>query len=128
MVVMLALPVSGCGTAAGPAPASGAGFGRLRDAVVRGAGRDFAEGTGIGGPAFEACVRRLLREALDRGTIRRLVRIYRMPDGQPHAAQALNGLAAPLAARCGHRTYVPELVEASRGLRGGRAPARRPGW
>jgi hypothetical protein len=73
-------------------------------------------------------VRRLLRQALDRATIRELVRIYRTPDGQPYAAQALNGLAAPLAARCGHRTYVPELVEASRGLRKGLAPARRPRW
>jgi hypothetical protein len=94
-------------------------FEGIREAVVRGTGRDFAQGTGIGGPAFEACLRGLLREALDRATITGLLQLYRMPDGQPFAAQALNRLAAPLAARCGHRAYVPELVEASRGLRGG---------
>jgi hypothetical protein len=129
---------SGCGSASTEADSTSAGaaavglkreagereragyFKRLRDAVLRGAARDFALGSGIGGPAFESCVRGLMREALDRPTIIRLVLVYRRPHGQQFAAQALNGLAAPLAASCGHRTYVPELVEASRGLRAGR--------
>jgi len=89
---------------------------RVRDAVVHGAGADFAMGTGIGGPPFEACVKGLLREALDGPTIADLVAVYRRPDGGAYAAQALNALAAPLAARCGHRYWVPELVEAARGL------------
>jgi hypothetical protein len=90
---------------------------RVRDAVVRGAATDFAIGTGIGGPSFEACVKGLLREALDGPTIGNLVAVYRRPGGVAYAAQALNALAAPLAARCGHRSWVPELVEAARGLR-----------
>lgn len=90
---------------------------RVRDAVVRGAARDFAQGTGIGGPAFEACVEGRLRAALDAATISRLAAVYRRPDGSAYAAQALNALASPLAARCGHRYWVPELVEAAHGLR-----------
>jgi hypothetical protein len=95
-------------------------FERVREAVLRGAVRDFAQGTGIGGPAYGSCVRRLLGRALDRPTIMRLVAVYRRPGGQQFAAQALNRLASPLGASCGHRWYVPELVEASRGLREGR--------
>lgn len=94
-------------------------FERVRTAVVNGARRDFAQGTGIGGPAYATCVRGLLREALDRVTITRLVQVYRRPGGQQFAAQGLNALASPLGAKCGHRYYVPELVEASRGLREG---------
>jgi hypothetical protein len=93
---------------------------RLRDAVVRGLGRDFAAGTGVGGPAFESCLEALLREALDRPTLTRLVQVYRRPDGQAYAAQTLNILAGPLAARCGHRYLVPEMVDAADGLRGGK--------
>ena len=93
---------------------------RVRDAVVRGTSADFAIGTGIGGPPFEACVKGLLREALDGPTISNLVAVYRRPDGVAYAAQALNALAAPLAADCGHRSWVPELIEAARGLRSGR--------
>ena len=93
-------------------------FRRLREAVVRGARRDFAIGTGVGGRRYESCVLALLREALDRATLTRLVAVYRRPDGQPFAAQALNQLAVPLGARCGHPYFVPELVEASRALRG----------
>jgi hypothetical protein len=90
---------------------------RVREAVVHGAATDFAQGTGIGGPSFEACVKAKLRGALNRPTIARLVAVYRRPYGTAHAAQALNALTAPLAARCGHRTWVPELVGAAQGLR-----------
>jgi len=90
---------------------------RIRDAVARGAAADFAHGTGIGGRRFEGCVKGLLREALDAPTIADLVATYRRPSGTAYAAQALNVLTAPLAASCGHRSWVPELVEAARGLR-----------
>ena len=93
---------------------------RLRRAVVRGAARDFAIGNGIGGHDYEACVLVTLRDALDRAALARLVQVYRRPDGQQFAAQALNRLAVPLGAACGHPFYVPELVEASRGLADGR--------
>jgi hypothetical protein len=112
----------GGGTASDSARAAGtqeraAYLERVRDAVVHGAATDFAQGTGIGGPSFEACVKGQLREALDRPTIARLVAVYRRPYGTAGAAQALNALTAPLAARCGHRTWVPELVGAAQGLR-----------
>ncbi|MBS1676012.1 MAG: hypothetical protein JST08_01380 [Actinobacteria bacterium] len=90
---------------------------RVRDAIVHGAAVDFAIGTGIGGPPFEACVRGLLRKALDGPTIADLTAIYHRPYGAAFAAQALNEVTAPLAGRCGHRYWVPELVEAARGLR-----------
>jgi hypothetical protein len=92
-------------------------LGRARRAVIRGAATDFSHSTGIGGRPFEACVRGLLWEALDGPTIANLVAVYRRPFGTAYAAQALNTLAAPLAADCGHRSWVPELVEAARGLR-----------
>lgn len=79
-----------------------ASFERVRGAVLRGAAKDFAQGTGIGGPAFESCVRELLGRVLDRPAIARLVQVYRRPDGQQFAAQALNALASPLGAECGH--------------------------
>jgi hypothetical protein len=90
---------------------------RVRDAVIHGATVDFALGTGVGGPSFEACVKAGMREALGAPTIGNLVVVYRRPHGTAYAAQALNALAAPLAASCGHRYWVPELVEAARGLR-----------
>jgi hypothetical protein len=93
---------------------------RVRDAVVRGAGVDFAIGTGIGGPSSEACVKGLLREALNRATIDHLRAIYRRPGGVAHAAQALNRLVAPVADHCGNRSWVPELIEAAGALRSGR--------
>lgn len=114
----LALCLAACGAGA-DRQATAPSVDAVRSAVLRGAARDFAQGTGAGGPAFEACVRRLLGRALDRPTIARLEGVYRRPGGQPFTAQALNALASPLAARCGHRTFVPELVEASRGLRAG---------
>jgi hypothetical protein len=91
-------------------------FERVRDAVVRGAASDFAAGTGIGGPDFAACVEGGLREALDPPTITDLAAVYRRPGGPGYAAQVLNAIASPLAARCGHRAWVPELVEAAHGL------------
>lgn len=94
-------------------------YGRVRDRMVHRAGRDPAIGTGVGGPSFEACVKGLLWEALDGPTIANLVAVYRRPHGVAYAAQALNLLAAPLAASCGHRSWVPELIEAARGLRSG---------
>lgn len=109
---------SSCGSGSAE-PSDAAGSAALRGAVLRGAARDFAQGNGIGGKAFEACVLGRLRKALDRPTLVRLAHVYRRPGGRAYAAQALNELAAPLAARCGHRAYVPELVEASRGLRSG---------
>lgn len=95
-------------------------FTRVREAAVRGARRDFAQGTGVGGHSFQSCMLGLLGEALDRPTITRLVQVYRRPDGRAFAAQALNALAAPLAADCGHRNYVPELTGAALGLRFGK--------
>jgi len=94
-------------------------FARVRKAVVRGEAQDYAEGTRIGGPALQACLRAGLREALDPPTISNLVQVYRRPDGRAFAAQALNALASPLAARCGHPYWVPELVHAAGGLRVG---------
>ncbi len=108
---------AGSGEASAGAPHRVAYLERVRDAVLRGADADFALGTGIGGPTFEACVEGRLRKALDGPTVANLVAIYRRPDGTAYAAQALNALTAPLAARCGHRSWFPELVEAARGLR-----------
>lgn len=118
VLVAVLVPASGCGSSSSEA-AGARYFQGVRDAVVRGAALDFAQGTGIGGSSYEVCVRGLLRKALDRPAITTLVQVYRRPGGQQFAAQALNALAAPLGARCGHRTYVPELVEASRALRAG---------
>jgi hypothetical protein len=91
-------------------------FAHVRAAVVRGAARDFAAGTGIGGPDFAACVVHQLREALDAPTITDLAAVYRRSGGSADAAQVLNAIASPLAARCGHRTWVPEMIEAAHGL------------
>ena len=98
-------------------PRSTAYFAQVRGAVIRGVGRDFAEGTGIGGPAFESCLTGEMREALDPPTISDLAAIYRRPGGSAYAAQVLNAIAVPLAGRCGHRYWVPELVQAAQGLR-----------
>jgi hypothetical protein len=137
-LAIAAAAASGCGSApapttAGPIPATVASprrvspvrpeskdFPQLREAVLRGAVKDFAEGTGIGGADYQGCVLAQLRKALDRPALARLVQVYRRPDGQQFSAQALNALAAPLGARCGHRWYVPELIAASRGLSRGR--------
>lgn len=115
VAALLAATAGGSGTLARHS-ARAAYFDHVRDAVVRGAARDFNEGTGIGGPDFEACVKGQLREALDAPTLTSLTAIYRRPGGSAYAAQTLNAIAAPLAARCGHRYWVPELVDAARGL------------
>jgi hypothetical protein len=90
-------------------------FERVRAAVVHGATRDFAEGTGIGGPAYASCVESGLGRALDPPTIGSLATVYRRPGGA-YAAQVLNALALPAATRCGHRYWVPELTGAAQGL------------
>ena len=53
---------------------------------------------------------------LDPPTITDLAAVYRRPGGSAYAAQVLNAIASPLAARCGHRAWVPELIEAAHGL------------
>lgn len=125
-VATIAVTLAACGDAAerpaGPERASvhrqrSPYLSRVRDAVIRGVRRDFALGTGIGGAAFEACMSTRLRGVLDAQTIDSLVAVYRRPYGTARAARALNTLAAPLAARCGHRSWMPELVEAAHGLR-----------
>ncbi|MBS1882736.1 MAG: hypothetical protein JSS97_07250 [Actinobacteria bacterium] len=55
-------------------------------------------------------------ERIDPPTIAGLEAVYRRPSGSAYAAQALNRLAAPLAASCGHRSWVPELTGAAEGL------------
>jgi hypothetical protein len=96
--------------------ADSAYFERVRAAVVHGAARDFAEGTGIGGPDYASCVETGLGRALDPPTISSLATVYRHPGGSAYAAQVLNALALPAATRCGHRYWVPELTGAAQGL------------
>jgi hypothetical protein len=109
---------SGRTAASGQGEARGSAyFAQVRKAVIRGVGRDFAEGTGISGPSFESCLKDQMRVALDAPTISDLAAIYRRPGGSAYAAQTLNALALPLATRCGHPYLVPELVQAAHGLR-----------
>ena len=115
LAAFLTATAGGSGTTARHS-ARAAYFAQVRAAVVRGAARDFAAGTGIGGPDFAVCVEHQLREALDAPTITDLAAVYRRPGGPGYAAQTLNAIASPLAAKCGHCTWVPELVEAARGL------------
>jgi hypothetical protein len=105
--------VWGSGSARGADPAY---YSLVRDAVVRGVGRDFTAGTGAGGPAFDSCLKTRMHDALIPPRIAGLAPVYRRPGGPPYAAQALNAIASPLAARCGHRYMVPELTGAARGL------------
>ena len=91
-------------------------FAHVRDAVVHGAARDFAQGTGIGGPTYAACVKSELGAALDPPTISSLASVYRRPGNSALVAQILNAMALPGATRCGHRYWVPELTGAARGL------------
>jgi hypothetical protein len=91
-------------------------FDHVRDAVVGGVGRDFAEGTGISGVDFQACMKGELRTALDPPTISSLASVYRRPGSSAYVAQILNAMALPGATRCGHRYWVPELTGAARGL------------
>jgi hypothetical protein len=115
LAAFLAATAGGSGSAA-----SGSGnsayFDHVRDAVVQGSGRDFAEGTGIGGPAYAACVTSELGAALDPPTISSLASVYRRPGNSALVAQILNAITLPGATRCGHRHWVPELTGAARGL------------
>jgi hypothetical protein len=115
LAAVLVATAGGSGTAAGHSGRA-AYYAHVRAAVVGGAARDFAEGTGIGGPDFQTCLKGRLRDALDPPTIDTLAAIYRRPGGPAYAAQTLNAIASPLAAKCGHRAWVPELVDAARGL------------
>src|ERR1700761_2371922 len=115
LAAFLTATAGGSGTTARHS-ARAAYFAQVRAAVVRGAARDFAAGTGIGGPDFAACVEHQLREALDSPTITDLAAVYRRPGGPGYAAQTLNAIASPLAAKCGHCTWVPELVDGARRL------------
>jgi hypothetical protein len=123
---VLAAAAVGCGssstdsTSSAPTRPAALGFESLREAVLRGAARDWASGTQIGGPEFEACLQLRLKPALDRDELASPVQVYRREGGQQFVAQALNTLAAPLATRCGGRGYAPEMIEASRALRFGR--------
>jgi hypothetical protein len=91
---------------------------RLRDVVVRGVATDFRFGTGAGPTGFGLCLRLGMRRALSAAKLNRLVSVYRRPEGQPLAAQALNAIAAPIGKKCGGAKFVPELVAASRALGG----------
>lgn len=121
IVLMLPIALAAIFAAAGWGSAAphwerSAYFDRVRDAVVRGAGRDFAEGTGIGGAAYASCVRDELGRELDPPTISSLAPVYRRPGNPAFVAQILNAMALPGATRCGHRYWVPELTGAARGL------------
>ncbi len=125
---LLAAALSACGsdqptTAATtaspkPLPASLTDYDVMRDKVVLGLAKDFRAGTHAGPTGYAICVRLGVRRALGVDQLNRLVAIYRRPDGQPLAAQALNRLAAPVGAECGGAKFVPELVTASAALAG----------
>jgi hypothetical protein len=128
-IAALALLTAGCASTATdskapPVSHKTAGFGGLREAVLRGAATDFNQGTGAGPPRFEPCLQSRLRTALSNGELASLVAVYRRPGGQQFAAQALVRLAAPLGDRCGGRRYVPEMIAASEALRRGRLTSR----
>src|SRR5207247_1344941 len=86
---------------------------QLRRAVLEGARTDF-KGTRV--QRRYSCFLPRLRRALTGRELGLLVKVYR-ERGQAFAAQTLNALAAPAGDACGGRRYVPELVEASKGLR-----------
>jgi hypothetical protein len=117
-IVVAAFLATSAGGSGLTAPPSGraAYFDHVRDSVVQGAGRDFAEGTGIGGPDYAACVKDELGGVLDPPTISSLATVYRRPGNSAYVAQILNAIAGPLATRCGHRYWVPELTGAAGGF------------
>lgn len=92
----------------------------LRDAIIRGAARDFRAGTGVGPNGFRRCLLEGLGRALDRAVLARLAAIARRPYGLARAAQALNELAVPIGDACGGRRYVPKLIAAATALDDGR--------
>ena len=105
-------------------PASLTDYDVMRDKVLLGLAKDFRAGTHAGPRGYALCVRLGVRRALSVDRLNRLVAVYRRPDGQPFAAQALNRLAAPIGAECGGAKFVPELVSSSEAL-GGRYPLGR---
>jgi hypothetical protein len=113
LVALAAVAALGSGSAGGARPGYFAG---VRDSIMRGVDRDFARSTGIASLSFQVCFEGKMREALDPPTISGLAAAYRRPGGPAYAAQLLNSIASPLAARCGHRSWVPELTGAARGL------------
>jgi hypothetical protein len=106
---------SGFGAGATPhLPLTGAEAEQVRHAVIAGAARDFR--TAVQGPhGFEDCFTSKLRGELSRDRLEQLVGTHEV-DGNAEAAQALNGLGAPLGDECGGRRWVPELTEAASGL------------
>lgn len=99
-------------------------YGVMRDKVVLGLAKDFRAGTHAGPKGYALCVRLGVRRVLDEDQLNRLVAVYRRPDGEAFAAQALSRLAAPIGAECGGAKYVPEPIYASQAL-GGRYPLSR---
>jgi hypothetical protein len=109
-----------------PAKAVPTDYQVMRDKVVLGLARDFRASTHAGPARYGLCMRLGVRRALTQEQLDRLVAVYRRPDGQQFAAQALNALAAPIGAECGGAKYVPELIDAAAAL-GDRYPLSRLG-
>ena len=86
----------------------------VRDDVLAGARDDFRHTEGVP-REFVDCFLPELRRALDPHSLEWLGAI-RAEYGQPAAARALNGLAAPIGDRCGGRWQVPQLTGAAGGL------------
>jgi hypothetical protein len=93
-------------------------YGLMRDKVVLGLAKDFRAGTHAGPGGYALCVRLGMRRALSSDQLNRLVAIYRRPDGQAFAAQALSRIAAPIGAECGGARFIPEPIAASEALAG----------
>ncbi len=90
----------------------------MRDKVVLGLAKDFRAGTNVGPKGYATCVRNGFRRALSPDRLDSLVAIYRRPDGQAFAAQALSRIAAPIGAECGGAKFMPEPIDASAALAG----------
>jgi hypothetical protein len=91
---------------------------RLRELILRGVDESFRPVAATAPEGFGLCLRRGLRERLGREELARLVARVRETGGrrvasQAIAAQALNGLAAPVGDGCGDRRFVPQLVAAA---------------
>jgi hypothetical protein len=123
---LLAALIVGCGSgspaqgpAGEPAKAAPTNYDVMRDKVILGLAKDFRASTQAGPPRYGLCVRLGMRRALTTEQLDRLAVVYRQPDGEQLAAQALNALAAPVGTECGGARYVPVLVTASVALGGG---------
>jgi hypothetical protein len=111
LIATLALAVAaGCDDESGGSRAAA----DARDDVIAGARDDFRHTEGVP-PEFVHCFLRELRRALDSRSLEWLAAI-RADYGQPAAARALNGFAAPIGDRCGERWQVPQLIGAAGGL------------